>query len=270
MTSLKFRLHAVGVLAPGLTSLSGLAQFSSGQITIDPMANLDLPAPARLPPNERRRATTAVRLALACIEQISVGDAYDVASVRAVFATDDGVGEVSQQMLEAISTTRQVSPLVFPNSVHGVAAGYFSIAFQNKKPTTTISQGAESFAAGLLAAVIEANVLNEVILLVAYDAPMLAPMDEVLPIVRPTATAWVISSRTDKECERLADFELTLEPDTALSDLAFPAWIPKQWHANSSIQGYAALGLIQAPPDTCRQLALGNCTLTIRTINKGK
>lgn len=264
MISLGFRLQAAGVVAPGLMSLATLYQLCQRQITIDPTAQLDLPAPVRLPPNERRRATMAVRLALASVEQIYDLDLYALASVRAVFATDDGIGETSQQMLEAISTSQQVSPLVFPNSVHGVAAGYFSIAFQNRKPTTTISQGADSFAAGLLTAVTEATVLNEPVLFVAYDAAMVAPMDEMLPIVSPTATAWIISPRSDDHQEGLADFKLTFQAGAVLSANTLPAWVPKQWHPNSSIQGFAVLGLLQGSPDSCCQFALGDCSLTIR------
>lgn len=270
MTTLEFRLHAAGVLAPDLTSLSSLCQLSQGQITIDPLAQLDLPTPKRLPPNERRRAPNAVRLALACIEQVCDRETYDVSSMRAVFATDDGIGEISQQMLEAISTTRQVSPLVFPNSVHGVAAGYFSIGFENRKSATTVSQGADSFAAGLLTAATETVMLNKYILFVAYDVSMTPPMDEVLPIVSPTATAWVISPCVDDICTGLADFKITVEPEISPRIAKLPAWIPKQWHANSSIQGFAALGLLQLTQDECCRLPFGDCSLVIQTIGRGR
>jgi hypothetical protein len=36
---------------------------------------------------------------------------FPAETLRSVFATDEGTGEVCQQMLEALATTRQVSPL---------------------------------------------------------------------------------------------------------------------------------------------------------------
>ena len=110
-----------------------------------------------LPANERRRASQAVRLALACIEQALQASPFPVETLRSVFATDEGTGEVCQQMLEALATTRQVSPLLFPNSVHNAPSGYFSIAWRNRQPATVVSLGLESFASGLLCAVTEAH-----------------------------------------------------------------------------------------------------------------
>lgn len=269
MTTLPFRLHGAGVLAPGLTSLSSLRECCLHQTSIDPLSTFDLQAPDRLPSNERRRATRAVRLVLACVEQLCREGAYDMANVRSVFATDDGIGEVSQQMLEAVSTTGQVSPIIFPNSVHGAAAGYFSIAFQNRKSATTVSQGVESFAAGLLTAVIEATTLNEPVLLVAYDAAMTAPMDEVLPIMCPTATAWLISPCSSSAPVGLADFELTVQPAEALPVATLPAWIPRHWHANSSVRGFAALSLLDSGPGASCRIALGDYSLSMQAIRNG-
>lgn len=265
MSALRFRLHAVSVLAPGLNSLSDLMQLRAGLLNVDYQLALNLPKPHRLPPNEQRRAPQVVRLTMECIEQLAA-TGHDVSSLRSVFVTDDGVGEISTQMLEAINTTQQVSPLVFPSSVHGVAAGYFAIAFQNRKASTTISQGADSFAAGLLTAVIEAIALNESILLVAYDAPMLTPMSEVLPIVSPTATAWIISPDLTRP-KGLGKFQLFVddEPNAELSDL--PTWLPNSWLANSSVQAFAVLDLLYASSEVSYRMRLGGGSLVIKQVN---
>src|SRR5688572_9361987 len=103
-------------MAPGLTSLAELRVAARGERPIEPTP-LVLPAPPQLPAAERRRASQAVRLALACVAQALEGLPFDPADLRSVFATDEGTGEVCQQMLEALATTRQLSPMLFTNSV---------------------------------------------------------------------------------------------------------------------------------------------------------
>jgi hypothetical protein len=78
-----------------------------------------------LPANERRRASQVVRLTQACIEQALRDCPFPAGSLRSVFATDEGTGEICRQVLEAVATTREVSPLVFANSVQNAPSGLF-------------------------------------------------------------------------------------------------------------------------------------------------
>ena len=175
MSRFRFDFHAAAVLAPGLVSLADLRAVCRGErpYVHEP---LQLPSPAMLPAHERRRASQVVRLVLACIAQALHESPFPVETLRAVFATDEGTGEVCQQMLEAVATTRQISPLLFPNSVHNAPSGYFSIAWRNREPATLVSLGVESFASGLLCAVIEAAASRQPVLLVVYDPAMTPPL----------------------------------------------------------------------------------------------
>jgi hypothetical protein len=85
--------------------------------------------------------------------------------LRSVFATDEGTGEVCQQMLEALATTRQLSPLLFTNSVHNAPSGYFSIAGATSSRPPWSASGLESFACGLLCAVTDAIASRQPVLL---------------------------------------------------------------------------------------------------------
>src|SRR5690606_23286141 len=163
--------------------------------------------------NERRRTSQVVRLILACIEQTLQSSPFPGDTIRSVFATDEGTGEVCQQLLGALATTRQISPLLFPNSVLNAPSGYFSIAWRNRQPITVVSQGLQSFAGGLLCAVTETVATRQPVLLVAYDPAMTSPLNELLPVTEPTATAWILSAAlVPEDIELLGSFALNLEP----------------------------------------------------------
>ncbi|HSV58279.1 MAG TPA: beta-ketoacyl synthase chain length factor, partial [Variovorax sp.] len=230
---------------------------------------LQLPSPAMLPSHERRRASQAVRLALACISQALEASPFPVETLRSVFATDEGTGEVCQQMLETLGTTRQVSPLLFPNSVLNAPSGYFSIAWRNRQPTTALSMGLESFAAGLLCAVTESMASGEPVMLVAYDPAMPSPMNEVLPVEEATASTWIIRCGSPGEgVPVLGSFTLAVEPELRVPE-PLPTWLPASWAGHSSARGLAALGLLDAEAGTACRLSLGAQLLTLRRTDGG-
>ncbi len=263
MQDLKFNLCCAGVLGPGMSSLSDLYTACGGSGLAAAYTPLDFLAPSCLPPNERRRTSSVVRLVLACIDQAIASSPFPVESLRSVFATDDGIGEVSRQIFDVLCTTRQISPIVFSNSVHSAPAGYFSIATHNHQPATVISMGSESFASGLLCAVTDAVTLLRPVLFVSYDPIMEAPLNELLPISEPTVTAWVISAPfVGAKLSAIGVFKLTLELAT-VPPSELPGWIPKQWAANSSAHGFATLGLLKTPPGTRYLLALGKQNLVL-------
>jgi hypothetical protein len=257
MTPLRFSLRNAAALAPGIDSLATLRAIARGE-QAHAHVPLTLPAPAQLPAAERRRASQAVRLALACIAQVLDPTADETAPLRCVFATDEGTGEISQQMLQALATTRQVSPLVFTNSVHNAPSGYFAIASRNVQSATTVSLGLESFACGLMCAVAEAMATQAGVLLVACDPAMTAPMDEVLPIRDGTACAWIVDPHDGAAASgSLGRFAMTLEPCTDDTQDTLAPWLPAEWRANSSARGLAALGLLDAPAGTRLRLRMG-------------
>jgi hypothetical protein len=266
VASLSFNLHAAGVLAPGIASLAQLRAICRGD---EPYATAPLvvPSPAMLPANERRRTSPAVRLVLACVAQALQDSPFPVESLRSVFATDEGTGEVCQQMLHALATTRQVSPLLFPNSVQNAPSGYFSIAWRNRQPATVVSLGLESFASGLLCAVTEAAACRQPVLLVVYDPAMTSPLDELLPVAQSTSTAWIISTGTsDATAPVLGAFTVVLEPAGHLVPSTFAPWLPASWADHSSARALAALGLLEADAQTPLRLTLGGQMLTLRRI----
>ncbi len=265
VNALHFNLHAASVLAPGMGSL---AEFRFVCRSLKPpvlAAPLELPSPQMLPANERRRASQVVKLTQACIEQVLQSCPFPVESLRSVFVTDEGTGEICQQVFQALATTRQVSPLTFSNSVQNAPAGYFSIAWRNRQSSTVVSLGLESFASGLLCAVTESLATKSPILLVAYDPVMAAPMDELLPIREATATAWIISNtKMISSAPVLASFALELEPAGINTPSTWPLWMPTSWSTHSSASALAALGLLDAPAGTAYRTPFGAQILSLR------
>lgn len=266
MSALRFHLLAAGVLAPGLSSLADLRAVSAGERPYL-SAPLQVPSPAMLPSQERRRSSAGVRLVLACIDQVLRDWPLPAGALHSVFATDEGTGEVCQQMLAALATTRQVSPLLFSNAVLNAPSGYFSIAWRNMQPSTVVSMGLESFASGLLCAVSDARASGQPMLLLAYDPPMTAPLDELLPVRDGTASAWIISAAPVAGAPpALASFTLDMARQTQAQPSPLPAWMPPDWQAHSSARGLAALGLLSQDTGAQLRLPLGGGMLVLRRV----
>ncbi|HSW20747.1 MAG TPA: beta-ketoacyl synthase chain length factor [Ramlibacter sp.] len=269
MTSLSFQLHSAGVVAPGLTSLADLQLVARGMQPYS-AAPLVLPALAQLPSAERRRASQAVRLTLACVAQALEASPFDSAQLRSVFATDEGTGEVCQQMLQALATTGQLSPMLFTNSVHNAPSGYFSIAWRNQQPATVVSLGLESFACGLLCAVTDAMASRQPVLLAVCDPAMTAPMDELLPIAHGTAAAFVITAGDAAgPAASLGCWRMTLQPPTGAPPSPLPGWLPAEWSRNSSARALAALCLLEEETDKVVRFSVGGQVLALWREGRG-
>jgi hypothetical protein len=268
MSRLVFTLHAAAVIAPGLESLDALRAVSRGTAPYV-HAPVQLPSPAMLPAQERRRASQAVRLVLACVEQALGASPFPADGMRSVFATDEGTGEVCQQMLETLATTRQLSPLLFANSVVNAPSGYFSIAWRNRMPATVVSLGLESFASGLLCAVTECLSSPAPVLLVVYDPPMTTPMNELLPIHEATATAWIISSGLPSgELPQLGAFKLSIDDPAGRAPSPLPEWMPAQWNHHASARALAALCLLDADSEDVGRFTLGGRLLNLQRVEE--
>lgn len=260
-----FTIHSAGVLAPGIESLDALRMSVRSGACRAVDASVQLPPPQTLSPSERRRSSPAVQLALACIDQALRTSPFPGTNLRSVFATDEGTGVVLSRMMEAVAKTRQVSPLVFPNSLLNAPAGYFSIGWHNRRPSNVVSQGLDSFAAGLLCAVGEALTCREPVLLVSFDPAMHEPFDECLPIYSASGAAMVLS--VGEHREGLARLELSLQFPFRSKAHALPPWMPASWAAHSSARALALLGMLEDDAPLC--LSLGGQSLMVRIKDRG-
>jgi hypothetical protein len=171
------QLEAVGLAAPGLPGWAASQAVLGGAavLTVDSAPTY---TPRLLPPNERRRATTAIRQAFRAGEDALANQlALDLTKLATVFASSDGDMAVLHRICSVLTEpARQVSPTDFHNSVHNAASGYFSIAIRSMAPAIAVAAFDDSFAAGLLEAATLAVAESCTVLLVVSDVVAPPPL----------------------------------------------------------------------------------------------
>jgi hypothetical protein len=181
----------IGVVAPGLPNwpvatrvLAGAEPWQSTQT--------ELPVPAILPKNERRRSTVSIRLALEAAHQaVSMAD-MPAGALPVVFGSSCGDGEVVNALLGTVTGPEpRVSPMQFHNSVHNAPAGYWCIATGCREPSLSVGAYDATAAATLLTAAVQAG--RRPVLCCVYDAPLPQPLHGVRPLAMPFGAALVLS-----------------------------------------------------------------------------
>jgi hypothetical protein len=214
-------LEAVGFAAPGMPSWQAARTVLRGD-SLYSATPLAAHAPALLPPNERRRATPAVRLAFQAAEDAVQSASLQSASLATVFASSDADLAIIHRISSALAgTPRLISPTDFHNSVHNAAAGYWHIATTSQAASSTISAFDGSFAAGLLEACTQVVVDGHDTLLVAFDLPAPEPLAAKRPMTHAASVALLLTqSRGDRT---LASLSFSVVRDVEESRLADPA-----------------------------------------------
>jgi len=200
----------IGLLGPGLPDWEAAraALADPGSWTPAPLV---VPAPARLPPTERRRAGIIIKCALAVADQACAGAGIDPAGLATVFSSSSGDPANCHALCEALAEPQPfVSPTRFTNSVHNASAGYWHIATASRSPSTSLCAFDASFGAGLLEAASQCVAGARPVLLVAVDTPYPEPLNSVRPLPGSFATALLLAPTG--AAAALARLSLTLEP----------------------------------------------------------
>lgn len=197
-------LHAIGACLPGLPDwASARAVLRGEQAYLG--AEIVAPGSPLLPPNERRRAPLAVRLAFRAAEDAVNGAGLNAAEWASVFATSDADTPIIHRICSALAEPgRVISPTDFHNCVHNAAAGYWSIAVGCQRPSSSISAWDESLAAGLLEAAALVHGDGEKVLLVAYDIPPPVPLHAARPIAQAGGIALAVSGEATGALARIS------------------------------------------------------------------
>ncbi|MDQ2778948.1 MAG: beta-ketoacyl synthase chain length factor, partial [Pseudomonadota bacterium] len=153
-----------------------------------------VPTSSRLPPTERRRAGTVVKAALVVADEACGTAGIEAAQLATVFTSSTGDPLNCHLLCEALATPeRVVSPTRFTNSVHNAPAGYWHIAAQSRRASTSLAAFDASFGAGLLEAAVQCQASGEPVLLVACDVPYPEPLHAVRPLADVFAVALVLA-----------------------------------------------------------------------------
>jgi hypothetical protein len=218
--SLAAYISGIGILGPGLDNWPQAAAVLAGRQPYI-FAPTVLPMPAMLPPAERRRIGRVVKVALAVALEATAAAHADPTEIPCVFSSSGSDGHICHEICQALALpSREVSPTRFSNSVHNVAAGYWSIATGSMTEANVLCAFDASFVAGLLDALARVTVDQEPVLLVAYDTEYPPPLHAKRPIPDALGVAMVLTP--EKGPGSLARINLTLTDEIidAMSDPA--------------------------------------------------
>jgi len=212
-------IHGIGLIAPGMRTWTEAAAVFRGDILYE---ETELPAfsPNLLRPNERRRTTALIKLALQVAEQAVDHSTTAPEQTCTVFSSSEGDIDIVDKICSALTEPdRPVSPTNFHNSVHNAPAGYWAIATGCQLASISMSAGPGSFVGGLLEAASISAVEKSPTLLVSYDLPPPEILMPMIPIQKPFGSAMVISG--DSKAGSVARLQLQLtaaDEETTLSD----------------------------------------------------
>lgn len=189
---MKAFIAGIGLLGPGLASADEGFAILRGARAYQPTA-ARAPGTQGLGANEARRCPMPARYALDVGHQALTAAGWTAAEVSTVFSSGSGDLDILDKNCRALARSPiALSPTLFHNSVHNAVAGYWGIAMRSRAPTTSLSAYDDSFAAGLLEALMSAW-QGPPCLLVAYDLPPPPALAPVRPVTVPFAVALAIS-----------------------------------------------------------------------------
>ena len=202
-------LAGMGIVAPGFSGQQQACSVLSGEAKWQP-ADMEKLVPTCLPANERRRTTALIKLAIQVAQQ-AVDQETDIESPATVFASSDGDFSIVDKICNALcEADKNVSPTQFHNSVHNAPAGYWAIAAKCQLPSTSISAGDASFAAGLLEAMTQVHASQQPLLYIGYDYPAPFPLDEKRHFEFPFGIAMLLTAeKLSVSLAELSDIEIS-------------------------------------------------------------
>ncbi len=209
-------IEGIGMLGPGLSGWAAAHAVLCGQQPYQPQKTI-LPPPQLLPPAERRRSCTVVKVALAIGTEALAAAQVEARDLPTVFASSGGEGENCHTLCEVLaSSERAVSPTRFHNSVHNVAAGYWGIATGARTSASVVCAHDGSFSAGLLEALTLTVTSQSRTLLVAYDTGYPEPLGSARPIRDTLGIALVLAPQASAHSMAQFNAAFTADPVTRL------------------------------------------------------
>lgn len=224
-------------------------------------------SPRLLPPNERRRAPDTVAIALEVAGSACEMAGIDPRSLPSIFASTHGDLPINDYMCSTLASTPTLcSPTKFHNSVHNAAAGYWTIGTGCVKPSTALTAWHDTFANGLLEALVQATAEAEPVLYVCYDVEARGPLAAVTPSRGLLAASLVLDPRMESSGARRPRLECSIEGEPSSQDAR--KGVPSPWAdlvpENAMRPCLSLLGALAADFDSTIQFGLGpGCRLVV-------
>lgn len=221
MSPLHVWIEGLGCLGPGWDDWPRLQAALRDPVAYRPTPTV-IPQALALPPAERRRAGTPIRLAIAVAAAAAEHAQRDPATLPTVFSASGADGDNCNAICETLaSDDRQLSPTRFHNSVHNAPSGYWTIATRSHAASTSLCAHDASLAAGLLETALQAR--TDAAMLVAYDTVYPAPLYATRPIPHAFALACVLTPHPSPRTFASMRLTLTDAPSHRCTAPAFEA-----------------------------------------------
>lgn len=195
MNALHVQVEGIGLWSPQLIDFDALRRLLAGET---PAESAVRPHALALSPNERRRATESVLIAVEVASQAAAMSRCGTGNLACVFASAYGDQTTTDYMCRVLARAPvELSPTRFHNSVHNASAGYWTIATNCRAPSSAICAGSASFGAGLLEAAVLACADNRPVLLVCSDTTGVGPLGELIGCTQVFGCALLLSPTTN-------------------------------------------------------------------------
>ncbi len=187
---MKVSVAGIGAWGTGFSDWDELSALLDGAPLAED-ATVARPAPACIPPRERRRAPLSVKLAVAVAEQACERAGVAPADTVAVFASGMGDMDITDYMCRTLaSDTPLVSPTKFHNSVHNAPVGYWTISQGARLSSNAVAAFDHTVPASLLEAATQCAVEQTPVLWACQDIASPPPFRDIADI--PAACAFAL------------------------------------------------------------------------------
>ena len=187
-------IRGVGILAPGMPDWERARPVLRGDCPC-PDESLGRVTAAGLPRAEARRATRTTHLGLVVADQALGGEVPDEAMPSVWASADSDLQGLEKDVATLAEEPPWISPQRFQNSVHNTPSGYWSIVSGCRGPATALSSGEETFAAGLVEALVTLQERHAHCLLVVCDELSPPSLTEARPVPASFAAALLLAHK---------------------------------------------------------------------------
>jgi hypothetical protein len=137
-----------------------------------------------------------VALSLAAADEAVRASGHDASTLLAVFASAHGDLPVIDELCRTlVHTPTLVSPTRFLHSIHNAPAGFWSMLARNTGAHTALCGAGQSFAHGLLEALVQCAAEQRPVLCVAYDTAAVGALTHTTASQGALSVALVLSPR---------------------------------------------------------------------------
>lgn len=176
-----------------------------------------------LKPNEARRTSTTIKIALQTAEESLSNSSFQADQLFSVFVSSDGDPNILQSICQELATADKfVSPTQFHNSVHNAPAGYWSIGQQSMQGINSIACGDCSVAGALIEADSLLQAGEDAVLVVCFDLKSPTPLDSARNITYSLSSSMIVTRESTIDSLFSAELKLLSAKSAEITPIADP------------------------------------------------